>query len=329
MKLSVAKSTLAVLATAALVGVAGVADAQVLRITHSYSDAQGVPSAAATNFITAYGARIEGAAPFEVRSVSFRVYFNALANIPNSFDVAPGRTTSTFIKTFNAAPDGAGGGSDLNENTDRFGIGNPTFTSDGGFPLATNANTVPASWAPGQPGNGAFEPLLIIGFPSPVDPGNFGLTGNPPTASGVVVREPGSTVTGAFVSNANTIGLSNREGDFVLAVEMVDLDAKATNTGVLVTWETGMEIDNAGFNVYSQSLSATSPSKLNPILIGAAGTAASYSYMDSRLLGNGESRAYYVEDVDVSGLATTLHGPVVVTGGVSQDDSNVEGWDLY
>lgn len=327
MKLSVAKSTLAVLATAALVGVAGVADAQVLRITHSYSDAQGVPSAAATSFMTVYGARIEGAAPFEVRSVSFRVYFNALTNIPNSFNVAPGRTTSTFIRTFNAGPDGAGGGSDLNENTDRFGVGNPTFTGDGGFPLATNAVTVPASWAPGQPGNGAFEPLLIVGFPNVVEPDVFGLTGNPPTSSGVVVREPGSTATGAFVSNANTIGLSNREGDFVLAVEMVDLDAKVTNTGVLVTWETGMEIDNAGFNVYSQSLTATSPSKLNPILIGAAGTAASYSYMDSRLLGNGESRAYYVEDVDVSGLATTLHGPVVVTGGVS--DSNVEGWDLY
>src|SRR5690606_6258912 len=112
----------------------------------------------------------------------------------------------------------------------------------------------------------------------------------------------------------------------VLAVEMASLDAKATGNGVLVTWETAMEIDNAGFNVYSQPEVATGLTKLNPILIGAAGTAASYSFADSRPLANGEVRVYYVEDVDVTGLATTLHGPAIVQGGVS---SNVPSWDLY
>src|SRR5690606_37209631 len=132
--------------------------------------------------------------------------------------------------------------------------------------------------------NGAFEPFLVIGFPAPPNPANFGITGNPPTASGLVFRERGSTATGAFIPNDETNGLSNTEGDFVLAVEMVDLSAKATGTGVLVSWETGMEIDNAGFNVYSQPEVSTGMTKLNPILIGAAGTAASYSFADSRPL---------------------------------------------
>lgn len=327
MKQSVVKSTLAVAIGLGLIGSAGMAGAQTVQLAHSYSDAEGNPSASPTEYATIYGARVEGAEPFEIRSVAFRVYFFLEDGEPTSFEVAPNRSTSQFVRTFNAGPDGDPG-VDNNPETDRFGVANPVFDGADGFPLADNDLTVPASWAPGQPGGGAFEPLVITGWgrPAPLNPA-FGLTGNPPTGSGIVFREPGSTDTGSFIPNDETSGMSNTgDGDFVLAVEMVDLNAKATGTGVLVSWETGMEVDNAGFNVYSQPEVSANMTKLNPILIGAAGTAASYSYADSRPLGNGEVRAYYVEDVDTSGLATTLHGPVTVTGGASSD---VEGWNLY
>jgi hypothetical protein len=325
MKQSVVKSTLAVTIGLGLIGSAAMVDAQTLRVTHAYSDAAGNASAAPTNFATVYAARITGAEPFEIRSVALRVFFAEANGAPTSFEVPQGRTTDQFVRTFNAGPDGT----DLDNNplTDRFGVANPVFSSGGGFPLATNDNTIPASWEVGAPSGGAFEPVLVIGYAgtAPLNPA-FGLTGNPPTSSGFVVRPPGSTVTGSFVSNANTLGLGNTEGGTVLAVEMVDMAAKQVSGGVLVSWETGLEIDNAGFNVYSAPATAQSTTKLNPILIGAAGTAASYSFMDSRPLAAGETRAYYVEDVEVNGLATTLHGPVTVTGGVS---SNVQGWDLY
>ena len=155
-------------------------------------------------------------------------------------------------------------------------------------------------------------------------PSVLGLQGTSAANSGISDGGLNGEGGASTVLGGNVDGFTSQGG--VLAVEMVNLDAKATSTGVLVTWETGLEIDNAGFNVYSQPGVGGGFTKLNPILIGAAGTAASYSFMDSKVLGSGESRLYFVEDVDVSGLATTLHGPAVVTGGVS---SSVSGWDLY
>jgi hypothetical protein len=316
------RTTLCVMAFA---GLALSANAQQIALTHSYSDASGAASAAPTNYVTIYAARIDGSPEQEVQSLQLRIYFNSGATSIVDYLVRPTSTTSTFTKNVSQAADATD--LDFNPATTQFGSATAIYAT--GFPLRDNANTVPASWAPGQPTNGAFEAILITQFANPPAADAFGYTApNAPNQSGIFVRPWGAAPSGLQLPIAEVTGMTNRQGG-VLAVEMVDLDAKVTNNGVLVTWETGLEIDNAGFNVYSHAEVASGMNKLNPILIGAAGTAASYSYMDSRTLANGETRVYYVEDVDVSGLATTLHGPAIVTGGVSQDDSNVKGWDLY
>lgn len=309
MKQSVVKSTLAVALGLGLIGAASTVDAQILRLTFSYSDADGNASAVPTEYSSIYAARITGADPFEIRAGFFRIYYALEEGAPTSFEIPAGRTLGNASRVFNAGPDGDPG-NDGNPLTDRFGVSQLEFTAGGGFPLADVVETVPVDWMGGG-GGGAFAPILVIGWGRTAPTEAFGITGNPLDDSGVVVRPVGEGG-GDPVRLQDTIGLSSTEGGSVLAVEMVDLNAKQVSGGVLVSWETGLEIDNAGFNVYSAPATAQSTTKLNPILIGAAGTPASYSFMDSRPLAAGESRQYFVEDVEVNGLATTLDRKSVV-----------------
>lgn len=318
------KSMKVTLAAAALLGavafVPNTVSAQNWQTNFAYSDANGVVSAAPSNHVTIYLARTDAQEPLlEVRGFQFRVYFNTGGPVITDYLAPQGFSLSPFTKNPSAADDAAD--ADGNPATNRFGVAIGSF--DGTFPLRNNPNKLPAGWAPGQPTNGAFTPIVVTVFDGPG--AAFGFTStNPGNNTGFVVREVNSTTTGTATGPEDVVGMPQNGG--VLAVEMASLDAKATGNGVLVTWETAMEIDNAGFNVYSQPEVATGLTKLNPILIGAAGTAASYSFADSRPLANGEVRAYYVEDVDVTGLATTLHGPAVVEGGAS---SNVSDWNLF
>jgi len=96
------------------------------------------------------------------------------------------------------------------------------------------------------------------------------------------------------------------------AIELISFVAFAGDGNVGLGWETGTEVDNAGFNLYRAS-SADGPwTKLNSALIAAQGDAvsgASYSFVDSP----GTGTFYYLlEDVDYNG-ETTLHGPVEAT----------------
>ncbi len=86
----------------------------------------------------------------------------------------------------------------------------------------------------------------------------------------------------------------------------------AGDTGqVTLSWETGAELDNAGFNVYRATSSEGPWTQINEALIAAQGDAfagASYSFADAP----GYGIFYYqLEDVDLYG-ATSIHGPVMV-----------------
>jgi hypothetical protein len=97
------------------------------------------------------------------------------------------------------------------------------------------------------------------------------------------------------------------------AVTLASFTAEAGVGSVALAWETGTEIDNAGFNLYR----ATSPdgpwTKVNGALIAAEGdpvAGASYSFLDEGLAPG--TYTYKLEDVDLNGVAT-LHGPVSAT----------------
>ena len=96
------------------------------------------------------------------------------------------------------------------------------------------------------------------------------------------------------------------------AVTLASFSAEVRGSRVTVRWETGTEVDNAGFNLY-RAPSALGPwTRVNPALIAAQGSAvsgAAYTFTDTP----GAGTFYYqLEDVDYSGV-TTRYEPVRVT----------------
>jgi hypothetical protein len=111
------------------------------------------------------------------------------------------------------------------------------------------------------------------------------------------------------------------------AVELVRFDAQHDGNGIVsLNWETAIEIDNAGFNVYRSPVdSLTNPNaavvQVNESLLpaqGSLGQGASYSLTDKVVVGG--VWYYFLEDVDFNGVATQ-HGPIAVETATPTDTS--------
>jgi hypothetical protein len=104
-------------------------------------------------------------------------------------------------------------------------------------------------------------------------------------------------------------------------VELISFTATGYEQGVLLEWQTGLEVDNLGFNVYreadgkrqllNQQLVAGSALRANSTLLAGE----SYALFDTGNV-NAASRmaAYWLEDVDLAGKST-WHGPFYVASG--------------
>jgi hypothetical protein len=107
-------------------------------------------------------------------------------------------------------------------------------------------------------------------------------------------------------------GLSMADECEATAICLVSFTAQAGADGVALAWETGTEVDNAGFNLY-RALTQDGPwTQINGALIPAQGdpvSGASYSFTDVPDYG---TFYYQLEDVDLYGVST-MHGPVRVT----------------
>lgn len=98
------------------------------------------------------------------------------------------------------------------------------------------------------------------------------------------------------------------------AITLISFDATAYDDGVFFQWQTGLEVDNLGFNLYRDD--AGKRSTINPqLLAGSAlligqgvtlGSGYAYSWWDGSPAA--ESTAYWLEDRDISGQST-WHGP--------------------
>jgi hypothetical protein len=91
-------------------------------------------------------------------------------------------------------------------------------------------------------------------------------------------------------------------------IRLASFDIERAAGSAVIRWETAVETDNAGFNLYRASAINGQFVKINDQLIAAAGngTGASYSYIDAVGPGN---YYYLLEDIDTSGVATQ-HIPV-------------------
>jgi hypothetical protein len=97
------------------------------------------------------------------------------------------------------------------------------------------------------------------------------------------------------------------------AITLASFTADASVGSVTLVWETGTEVDNAGFNLYRANAPDGSYTKINDALIAATGdpvAGASYSFLDKGI----PVGVYYykLEDVDLNGTKT-LHGPISAT----------------
>ena len=81
-----------------------------------------------------------------------------------------------------------------------------------------------------------------------------------------------------------------------------------------LTWQTGAEVDNAGFNLHRATAAGGPYTQINDALIPAKGdpvSGASYVYTDTDVIKR-VTYYYKLEDVDIHGVRA-FHGPVSVT----------------
>ena len=93
-------------------------------------------------------------------------------------------------------------------------------------------------------------------------------------------------------------------------IELANFSAQADADGITLTWETAVEVDNAGFHLY-RGATADSATRITPRLIGAQaqpGHGAHYTFVDPA--GDAAS-IYWLDDVATDGT-TTRHGPFAV-----------------
>jgi hypothetical protein len=126
-------------------------------------------------------------------------------------------------------------------------------------------------------------------------------------------------------------------------VELESFEASPSDGAVDLSWQTGSELKNLGFNLYRSTSESGPYERVTASLIpglGSSATGASYGYRDTGLT-NGVRYFYELEDVETTGK-TTLHGPVSATpepglatggsdgdagsgGGSSSSDSDLSG----
>lgn len=89
------------------------------------------------------------------------------------------------------------------------------------------------------------------------------------------------------------------------AIELSYFSAERKTGAVVLTWTTGSEVNNEGFNIY-RAESLTGPFiRINPSLIPARGSigGGTYSLTDTDLK-DGQTYYYRLEDINVNGVAT-------------------------
>jgi hypothetical protein len=104
----------------------------------------------------------------------------------------------------------------------------------------------------------------------------------------------------AKASTGNNTGNITGPDCSLTAIELMSFSAVREGNTVSLDWETAVEIDNAGFNLYRAAPNGVLV-KINDLLIGARGSGSKYSFSD--VVDNGEYH-YVLEDIDTSGVAT-------------------------
>ena len=78
-----------------------------------------------------------------------------------------------------------------------------------------------------------------------------------------------------FIPFIDGLTIITFDGEDDTYIELASFEAKARGRNILITWETGTEIDNAGFDLYrAEAGDRMTPVKINDRLIPAKGSPA-------------------------------------------------------
>ena len=121
----------------------------------------------------------------------------------------------------------------------------------------------------------------------------------------------------------------------VSEVRLTSFTASKYDSGSLLQWKTGYEIDNLGFNVYREINGIRT--KLNGELIAGSGlqagrngvvnAAQTYARWDLAAAASDPNAVYWLEDVDFNGKST-MHGPVSPVASALQEPAIVNSDEL-
>ncbi|MCG3212580.1 MAG: hypothetical protein FOGNACKC_06250 [Anaerolineae bacterium] len=165
----------------------------------------------------------------------------------------------------------------------------------------------------------------VIPYQWSVISGTFpsGLTLNPTT--GMISGTPSLANVYTFTVECTSSDVQTATKAFSITVEelttisLLSFGAVQDSKGVTVTWETGTEIDTAGFNLY-RSVAEDGPySKINLTIIPAKGDVTSgdvYFFLDADASDLDTLYFYKLEEIDINGIST-FYGPVNTASGVS------------
>ena len=151
---------------------------------------------------------------------------------------------------------------------------------------------------------------------STVDGGSQSSTGGSYWLGGTAgqLEAGGTLVGGAFELTGGF--WSFQEGN-PTAVTLASFTATPQGNGVLIQWETAIEIDNVGFNLYRAQAPEGDWVRLNATLIPSQApgsvVGATYTWFDEEVEA-GITYYYKLEDVGVDGRRT-FHGPISVQPG--------------
>jgi hypothetical protein len=118
----------------------------------------------------------------------------------------------------------------------------------------------------------------------------------------------------SYVEDNETLGPIYFECPCPSVITLSSFTAEPGRSSVTLSWETGSEEDNEGFNIYRSESEDGEYEIINSSVIPAKGSyygGTSYEFVDDDVR-NRKKYYYILEDIDINGK-TTLHGPISAT----------------
>ena len=125
-----------------------------------------------------------------------------------------------------------------------------------------------------------------------------------------------------------TVGFGNQSA--ASAVTITKFEATPFNGAVDLKWETSFEQDHLGFNVYRSQSEGSGYIRINTELVRNINMPyefrGKYRFIDNDVK-NDQTYFYYIEDIEVDQVTTTIHGPVIATPNASLGNPSADEVD--